>query len=305
MTLFIVSFLNHFVDETTTFSMETAYNELREKKAIPTLEEHDEIDKKFVDHRQSIQFDTTKLLSTVKLTPSEKESIDNELREFIPNGIVSRTIKLTKEEMNAIKLSAKQHDYSIQALLLSAFTFACKELFESNKEQAEIVSYQIPYDIRRYLNVPKECIGLFSDGIYPNYSLDILDKPIEVLTHEITKYVRTVTSLDSELFKRFRLTVHLAQFDLTQIPYSLSCSNIGDFICFNQLNDKMKQRFVDFHFSGSTRIPIQQTSKGVMIHMYQLFDGSCNISMSFSYSVVPSVHINKTLELIKKALLSL
>ena len=89
-----------------------------------------------------------------------------------------------------------------------------------------------------------------------------------------------------------------------QIPLTLSCSNVGGLICLNDLCPEMKSKFVDLHFAGAGRMAVNSTV-GLMIHMYSLFDGSCNLSFSYPYSVVSGVAIEKILQSIKEKLITL
>ena len=80
---------------------------------------------------------------------------------------------------------------------------------------------------------------------------------------------------------------------------------MGKFKALEDLSKNMKTKFVDFHFLNGLRFPISHNYKKIEIHMYSLFDQSCNISFSYPKYIISSVYINKLLNKIKEIMLNL
>lgn len=72
-----------------------------------------------------------------------------------------------------------------------------------------------------------------------------------------------------------------------------------------ELSEHIKENFIDYHFLNGLRFPVTNDFKKTEIHMYSLFDESCNISMSFPKYVIPSIYIIKLLNKIKENMINL
>ena len=80
---------------------------------------------------------------------------------------------------------------------------------------------------------------------------------------------------------------------------------MGKFKALEDLSKNMKKKFVDFYFLNGLRFPISQDYKKIEIHMYSLFDQSCNISLSYPKYIISSIYANKLLNKIKEIMLNL
>ncbi|OUM60904.1 hypothetical protein PIROE2DRAFT_62860 [Piromyces sp. E2] len=207
-------------------------------------------------------------------------------------------------EMEKVLLFCKNNELSIQALLDAAFLKASLELFQNNIKEVDVVNFQITYDQRKFSVKDEKCIGLFAEGTYPYYPIDWVNNSVVDVAKDLTRDIKKNTYLESEEFKRFRIECYYFHKDLYTIEFTFSASNLGKFECLEDLNDNLKNKFVDFYFLGATRMPLPETSRAISIHMFSLFDGSCNISLHYPTVVVPSVYMIKLLGRIKEIMLN-
>ena len=305
LTFIATSFLNNFENVTTIYPMDTMYPILVEKNLIPDISERQDIINKFFNYKKTLNINYTKLNENITLTEAEKESILNETSENDkPIYFKSRTIKFTKEEMKKILLFCKDNELSIQALLDAAFLKASLELFQNNKKDVDVVNFQITYDQRKFSVKDEKCIGLFAEGTYPYYPIEWVNNSLVDVAKDLTRDIKKSAFLESEELKRFRIECYYIHKKLSVIEYTFSASNIGKFECLEDLNENLKKKFVDFHFLGATRMPLPNTSRKISLHMFSLFDESCNISLNYPTAVVPSIHMIKLLERIKEIMLN-
>jgi len=304
LTYIATSFLNNFENITTSYPMGSMYPILLEKNLIPKISERQDIIKKFFDYKKTLNINYSKLNKNISLTDIEKESILNETKERnTPIYFKSRTIKLTKDEMEKILLYCKNNELSIQALLDAAFLKASLELFQNNIKEVDVVNFQITYNQRKYSVKDEKCIGLFAEGTYPYYPIEWVNNSVVNIAKDLTSDIKKNTYLESEEFKRFRIECYYIHKDLYNIEYTFSASNMGKFECLEDLNENLKKKFVDFYFLGATRMPLPENSRSISIHMFGLFDGSCNISLHFPTITIPTVYMNKLLKRIKEIML--
>ena len=203
--------------------------------------------------------------------------------------MISETIKYSKEEIQIVIDYCKRNNISIQALLYSVYLKASLLLFQNNINEADIVNFQIIYDQRNATVNNEKCIGLFAEGIYPYIKIeDALNKSILDISKILTNHIRKVNSLDNEEFKRYRIECYYIHKELYTIEFSLSATNMGKFKVLDDLSDNIKKKFVDFHFLNGLRFPISHDYRKIEIHMYSLFDNSCNMSLSFPKNVISS-----------------
>ena len=303
----VTTYLNLFDNITTIYPMESMNKVMVQKNLIPEIEEREDLIKKYFYYKNILKFDYKKLNENIILTEKEKEIIENDKNSYSNSKsfyMTSKTLKISKEEIQYIFNICKKNDLSIQGLLYAAFLKASLELFKSNINEADAVNFQIIYDQRKNTVNNEKCIGLFADGTYPCFSLDLLKKSVMDISKELTIRIRKVKSIDDEEFKRYRLECYHFHKKLYTIQFSLSASNMGKFKVLEDLSNNIKEKFVDFYFMGGYRFPLSNNNGDITIHMFGLFDGSCNISLSYPEHIIPSVYIKKLLEKTKEIMLN-
>ncbi|KAL7713453.1 Condensation domain-containing protein [Entamoeba marina] len=294
------AFINHFTTSPIDIKpIRSAYPALQQQHLIPSENEKESIELPVGD---ILKYDTTTFKDNIILNEKEQEQMKEETRELITNGIVSHTRKLTKEQTTKLKNYCKKNNLSVQALLLVCELQAYNTLFKKqNEATAKNISFMIPYDIRKYIDgVESDSIGLFSEGIYPTFAIDFLDKSINERATQLTTFLRNIKSLTAQEFKRFRYAIYNKDYPMMGIPYTTSLSNVAGFHVMDRISNEMKNCFVDMHLSGCTRIACTKQSVDLMIHTYSMYDGTSNLSLSYSYSVIPSIIPKRVLsEMIK------
>ena len=308
ITFLVTSFLNNFDNISTIYPIESMGPFLFEKNLIPEVKERQDLIKKYFNYKQPLQFDFSKLKDSISLTQKENKIIENEISQNNnePIYMISETIKYTKKEFKIIIDYCKKNKISIQALLYAVYLKASLLLFKNNINEADIVNFQILYDQRNATVKNEKCIGLFAEGIYPYIKKeDALNKSILDISKIITSHIRNVNSLDNEEFKRYRIECYYIHKELYTIQFSLSATNIGKFKVLEYLSDNLKKKFVDFHFLNGLRFPLSHDYRKIEIHMYSLFDNSCNISLSFPKNNISYAFIDILLNKIKEIMLNL
>lgn len=303
----VTSYLNLFDNITTIYPMESLNKIMVEKNLIPEIEERPKLIKKFFNYKQILKFDFSKLNEKILLTEEEKKIIENEKNNYLNIKsfyMTSKTLKISKEEIQYIFNICKKDNLSIQGLLYAAYLKASLELFKSNINEADAVNFQIIYDQRKNTVNNEKCIGLFADGTYPCFSLDLLKKSVMEISKDLTNRIRKIKSIDDEEFKRYRLECYHFHKELYTIQFSFSASNMGKFKVLEDLSNNIKEKFIDFYFMGGFRFPLSNNYKDIAIHMFGLFDGSCNISLSYPEFVVPSIFMKKLLQKMKDIILN-
>lgn len=302
----VTSFLNNFDNISTIYPMESMGKAIIEKNLLPEVEERQNLIKKYFNYKQTLQIDFSKLKENIHLTKEEKDIIENEITNNNQAPyLISETIKISKEEMKNISEYCKKNNLSIQALLYAIYLKASLELFQSNKTEADVVNFQIIYDQRKPTVNNEKCIGLFAEGTYPYLKIDAINESILDISKELTQRIRKITSLEDEELKRYRIECYYFHKELYTIQFSLSATNMGKFKVLEDLSDNIKEKFVDYHFLNGLRYPIANDYGKTEIHMYGLFDGSCNISLSFAKHVIPSIYAQKLLNKIKDIMCNL
>ncbi len=308
LSFIVTSYLNNFDNISLIYPMESMGQILIEKNLIPKVEERQDLIKKYFNYKQILKIDFTKLKENIKLTKEEEKKMikNNEIDEQIQIPyLISETIKISKEEMNIIFESCKKNALSVQALFYASYLKASLDLFQSNQTEADVVNFQIIYDQRKHTVHKEKCIGLFAEATYPFLSIDTINKSIIDISKELTQYIKKVTSLENEEFKRYRIECYYIHKELYAINFSLSATNMGKFKILEELSEHIKENFIDYHFLNGLRFPITNDFKKTEIHMYSLFDESCNISMNFPKYVIPSIYIIKLLNKIKENMICL
>ena len=131
-----------------------------------------------------------------------------------------------------------------------------------------------------------------------------IKKIIYRISIDLNNRIRKIKSIDDEEFKRYRLECYHFHNELYTIQFSFSASNMGKFKVLEDLSNNIKEKFVDFYFMGGFRFPLSNSYKDIAIHMFGLFDGSCNISLSYPEFVVPSIFMKKLLQKMKDIILN-
>jgi len=306
LTFFVTSFLNSFDNVTTIYPMESMNKILVEKNLLPKVEERQELIKKYFNYKQTLLVDFSKLKENIPLTEEEKKIIKNETSGDIQTTyLVSETIKLNENEIKTISENCKNNGLSMQALLYAAYLKASIELFENNQKEADVVNFQIIYDQRKPTVNNEKCIGLFAEGTYPYLPIDDINKSVIDISRELTQRIRRVSSLDNDELNRYRIECYYFHKELYSIEFSLSATNMGKFKVLDDLSDSIKEKFVDYHFLNGLRYPIAKDYGKTEVHMYGLFDGTCNITLSYPKHNIPSVFVQKLLNRTKEIMLSL
>ena len=301
----VTSFLNSFDDISTIYPMESMSKVIIEKNLLPKVEERQSLIEKYFNYKQTLQIDFSKLKENIQMENEEKKNVENEENDNNQTPyLISETIKISKEQMKIITEYCKSNNLSTQALLYAAYLKASMELFQSNQTEADVVNFQIIYDQRKPAVNNEKCIGLFAEGTYPYLTIDALNKSILDISKELTQRIRKVTSLENEELRRYRIECYYINKELYTIQFSLSATNMGKFKVLEDLSDNIKEKFVDYHFLNGLRYPITCDYKKTEIHMYGLFDGTCNISLSYPKYNIPSVYVAKLLNRIKDIMLN-
>ena len=301
----VTSFLNSFDDISTIYPMESMSKVIIEKNLLPKVEERQSLIEKYFNYKQTLQIDFSKLKENIQMENKEKKNVENEENDNNQTPyLISETIKISKEQMKIITEYCKSNNLSTQALLYAAYLKASMELFQSNQTEADVVNFQIIYDQRKPAVNNEKCIGLFAEGTYPYLTIDALNKSILDISKELTQRIRKVTSLENEELRRYRIECYYINKELYTIQFSLSATNMGKFKVLEDLSDNIKEKFVDYHFLNGLRYPITCDYKKTEIHMYGLFDGTCNISLSYPKYNIPSVYVAKLLNRIKDIMLN-
>ena len=289
---FVEEFLSFF-DESNSIEMkvipiQSEYSKLLELNCLPSIEKRNQIEKEI--QRDILTFNILSLLNKSKFISIEnQQKAKEEIKEIIPNCFISQTLKLSKEETKKLIHYAKQFELSIEAVLLSVMLKSYCECFDINDSNMKTISFMIPFDVRKLFGFDEHCIGIFGEGIYPSYPSSFLDLSINEMSKQLTDYIRSITSFDSNTFDRFRDVIYCGNSSLGNIPYTLSLSNMGRFKVMERVSSSLKQHIVDFHLSGCNRFPCTRQMNSMMIHSYLLFDGTCNLSLSYAYSIIPSI----------------
>ena len=307
LSFFVTSFLNSFDNISTIYPMESMSGILFEKNLIPDVKERQDMIKKYFNYKQTLLFDFSKFKENIKLTDEEKNIIKNQQNDINNqnNYLISETIKLNINDINSILEKCKKNNLSLQALIYAVYLKASMELFENNIIKADVVNFQIIYDQRKLTVNNEKCIGLFAEGTYPYLPIDMMNKSIIDISKELTKHIRKINSLNDEEFKRYRIECYYFHKELYTIQYTLSATNMGKFKVLDDLSDNIKNKFIDYYFLNGLRYPVDSNYGKTEIHMYSLFDGTCNISLSYPKHNISSVNIQKLLDRIKAILLNL
>ena len=280
---------------------------LSEKNLIPDVKERQDMIKKYFNYKQTLLFDFSKFKENIKLTDEEKNIIKNEQNDINNqnNYLISETIKLNINDINSILEKCKKNNLSLQALIYAVYLKASMEFFENNINKADVVNFQIIYDQRKLTVNNEKCIGLFAEGTYPYLPINMMNKSIIDISKELTKHIRKINSLNDEEFKRYRIECYYFHKELYTIQYTLSATNMGKFKVLDDLSDNIKNKFIDYYFLNGLRYPLDNNYGNIEIHMFSLFDGTCNISLSYPKHNISSVNIQKLLDRIKAILLNL
>ena len=173
-------------------------------------------------------------------------------------------------------------------------------------KEADVVNFQIIYDQRNNLTQEnnEKCVGLFAESTYPYFPIQFINKSAIEIAKELTERIKKTNSIDSEDYKRFRVEYYYIHKELYFIDYTLAASNIGKFKSMEDLTHNLKEKFIDFYFLAGSRTPLPYNIGCTSIHMFSLFDGSCNLTLHFPYSVVPSIYVLKLLNKMKEIMLN-
>ncbi|ORX78383.1 hypothetical protein BCR32DRAFT_270108 [Anaeromyces robustus] len=319
MTYLVTAFLNQFENNeeinssssSPPYPMKSIYPTLIEKNLIPAVEERENLIQKFFNYKTPLTFDYLHLKKELKPLTKEEEIIMKEELKYHQEPIyfVSRTVKYTPSEMQKIKKFCKENNLSVQALLDAAYLKAGLEIFNNNKEEADVISFQVIFDHRQNSIGIEKCIGNFPEAAYPYIPIKDSQKSIINIAKELTEKIKSITppnttSLYSEEFKRYRLESYQISNGEYAINFSFSASNIGRFKCFEDLTPTMKENFIDFTFLAGSQYPLPNTITDVSSHMYSSFNGSVNHTLHFPYAVIPSPYILRLLERIKELILN-
>ena len=136
------------------------------------------------------------------------------------------------------------------------------------------------------------------------FFIRFIKKIIYRISIDLNNRIRKIKSIDNEEFKRYRLECYHFHKELYTIQFSFSASNMGKFKVLEDLSNNIKEKFIDFYFMCGFRFPLSNNYKDIAIHMFGLFDGSCNISLSYPEHIIPSVYIKKLLEKTKEIMLN-
>ena len=305
-----VSFFSELNDnkqpiETKKIPFESCYPYLVENNCIPLKENKEQIMK--LIPKDVVHFDFLSPLrsESLDLTEEEKQQAEEEIKELIPNCIVSETMKLTSDETKKLVAYAKERKLSIQAVLFCALLKVFRKVLQLKDENMKTLLLMILYDVRAFSKLDEHCFGIFGDGVYPTYPLSFIEKPIEVMAQEMTEYMKTVSSNHSKEFDLFRYCIYHIDNEIGAVPYTSSLSNIGRFVVFDRVNESIRKHILDYHFSDCNRYLSTKDMTRPMIHTFLMNDGSCNFSMSYSFSVIPSIIIKKILNELHSLLISL
>ncbi|EKE40121.1 hypothetical protein ENUP19_0046G0042 [Entamoeba nuttalli] len=285
----VESFLNYSVQiEHQHYPIQTAYSNLIEVNGIPD-DERKEMAELFIQ-RNVIQYDYSKLKDESLITKDKLLEAQEETNTIIPNCFISKTIKLNQEETTNFIQWCNDNNLSIQATLLAIQLKTYDHLFNKQNKQATTIAFMIPYDIRKFLpKIQKESIGCFYENIYPSYPYNFLQLSIKEMAEQITQYIKNIDEINHPFFDRFRDAVYCGNTNLLKLPYTTTLTNINSFIVMERLHPLIKKDFIDFHISNCKRIQCNKEMKELIVYSYFLFDGTCNISLSYEYSIIPSI----------------
>ncbi|ELP92573.1 hypothetical protein EIN_073960 [Entamoeba invadens IP1] len=220
-----------------------------------------------------------------------KELEVSQTSKYIQNCVVSHTLNLSPEKVAKIISYCKTNNLSVQAFFISVLLKTYDELFEkTNANEADTVAFMIPYDTRKLLpNTKQETIGVMAEALYPLFPLNFLSKSVLEMATELTTYVLSVDSMSTPLFNRFRDGIYNGNFTAGMSPFTISLSNMGGFKVLDRVEKQVLSEVSAIGFSGCNRVVCDPNTKALMTHSYLIADGSCNVSMSFPYTVVPQI----------------
>lgn len=213
-------------------------------------------------------------------------------------------MKLSPEETKKLITYCKQHSFSMQALFYAIQLTIYNKMFNRLSKNEEMIVLMIPYDLRSFLHITTPMIGLYAEDIYLIFPISFINLSIEEMASQLTTFIKSVDSLKSPIFDRYRDGYYNGNLSSVSFPNSGFFSNIGKFTVMERLTSEMKKKFIDFHLSTSTRIPQNSDIVSICIHSFQLFDGSCNLSASYIGKISHEIVIN-VLEEIRQTIHSL
>ena len=161
-----------------------------------------------------------------------------------------------------------------------------------------------PYDCRKLVGITTPTIGLYPEDIYPMFPVSFLDLSIEEMAHQLTTYIRNIKTLNAIEFDRYRDGYYNGNIPSVAFPNTCFFSNLGSFKAMERLTPTMKERFVDFQFSGCSRVAENSENVYIAIHSFGLFNGCCNLCASYIGKIEHSI-VQKVLDELKEMIINL